>query len=395
MKDKIVVLSYGDNPKVSTGYGCVWENLLSRWAKLKPNWEFYHLGWQNKDRPHKTLEGYWMLPMGKMEYGFDTVIENLLKFNPDIFVTLCDVGWQSGFMEQVFKAKQQGWRGKWIMYTPMDTDAWAMTWKEIFDSPDLNVAMAGFGELMMKKRGVPNVIMIPHGVDTKTFYPIDKEQLKVKHNLSGKFVVGFVGRNQTRKMLDRILMGFADFAKDKKDTVILLHTDAEPPQQGWSLKYLQWLFKIEDKLKLTRGNLDIDQRQKINPEGMNEIYNLMDVFCYGTGGEGFGLPGLECQSCGVPLLMTDCTTAMDLCREENRIPILKDIYGRNSMIIGTNGVNFVVPDDKKMSELLEERYKEWKEGKLKERGEEARKFSLKYDWQGISEQWIQLFEKAI
>lgn len=388
------ILSMGDNPKTSTGYGCVWDNLLSNWKKLKPDWEFLHIGWQNRDRPHETKEGYVMLPMGNLEYGYDVTYPNLMKYKPDIFITLCDVGWQSGYIEHVQKAKQDGWKGKWIAYTPIDSHYWAMTWDEILRQPDVNVAMAKFGEEMMKQQKVPNVRRIDHGVDLDTFKPINRNELREKYKVSDKFVVGFVGRNQQRKMLDRVLIGFTEFAKDKEDVILMLHTDAEPPMAGgWSLRYWQWKLKIEGKLRLTKPNLDIIGRQRIDTNNMNEIYNMMDVFCYGTGGEGFGLPGIECQASGVPLLMTDCSTALDLCRDENKIKVLKDSYGRDVVIWGTNGVGFKVPDDVHMVELLNKMYKEWKEGKLIERSKEAREFSEKYDWKIIAKQWVDLFDQ--
>ncbi len=391
----VKVLSFGDNPLTSTGYGCVWNNLLPRWKKTKPDWEFYHVGWQSRDRPHETKDGYWILPMGKLEYGYDVCYSNLMKYQPDFLITLCDVGWQSGFIQAVFEAKKNGWRGKWVMYTPVDTHSWAMGWTEIFSKADINVSMAKFGEQQMKAHNIPN-ILIEHGVDLEDFKPTDnKELLKKKVNMEGKFVVGFVGRNQTRKMLDRIMLGFSHFAKDKSDVCLMLHTDEEPPQQGWSLKYMQWMYKIEDKLKLTKTGLDVFSRQNIGEHTMNEIYNFMDVFCYGTGGEGFGLPGIECQAAGVPLLMTDCSTALDLCRPENRIPVLKDKYNRDVDVVGTNGVAFKVPDDMAMAELLEKMYKEYKEGKLEERRIEARKFAEQYDWNIIANKWISLFEKEL
>jgi len=398
------ILSYGDNPYVSTGYGQVWLNLLKRWTKLRPNWEFYHLGWQSRDRPHKTELGFIQLPMGKLEYGYDTVTSNLLRYKPDFLITLCDVGWQSGFIKGVFEAKKAGWRGKWIMYTPIDTHSWAMTWSEIFDKPDINVAMAEWGKKMMELYQVPNVVMIPHGVDTKEFKPLNKEEIKTKLGLSGKFVVGFVGRNQRRKMLVNLIRGFSTFAQGKDDVILALHTDQEPakakqhnetPFVGWSLPYIQWKYKIADKLKLTKAGLDIDTRQRIQPENMNEIYNIMDVFCFATGGEGFGLPAIECQAAGVPLLMTACSTGFELCKKENLIPVLKDKYGRMVVDIGTNGVEFVYPDDIAIAKLLDKFYDDWKKsGKLlKKESEEARKFALKYDWDLIAPKWIELFEE--
>jgi len=392
---KFKILSYGDNPKTSTGYGCVWDNLLTQWCKLKPDWEFFHVGWQGRDREHKTVEGYTMLPMAKAEYGYDTVYLNLMKLKPDFLVTLCDVGWQTGFMESVHEAKKAGWKGKWIMYTPVDTDGWALTWDEAFNAPDINVAMAKFGYDRMIEHKVPEVRLIEHGVDTKMFFPReDKAKLK-EGLLPGKFVVGFVGRNQKRKMLDRLLLGFKEFAKDKSDVVLLLHTDSEPPSQGWSLKYMQWMHGLTDKIKLTKTELDIIGRQTITTKGMNEIYNLMDVFCYPTGGEGFGLPGIETQAAGVPLLMANNSTALDLCKPENKIDILEDKYGRKTMDIGTNGVWFYYPDDLHMAKQLQRFYDMWKNDKAAYEKEckDAREFSLKYDWEPLCKKWIDLFEQ--
>ena len=398
----------GDNPYVSTGYGQVWFNLLKRWKKERPDWEFYHVGWQGRDRAHMTNAGFTQLPMGQAQYGYDTVVDNLLDYNPDFIVTLCDVGWQSGYVKPIFEARKRGWKGKWIAYTPVDTHSFVMTWQEIFEMPDVNVAMSKWGEKMMVKNGIHNVVRIDHGVDTKVFYPLpDIENIKKKIGLSNKFVVGFVGRNQKRKMLDRLIVGFSHFAKNKEDVILMLHTDQEPPQArqlaesasfvGWSIPYMQWKYKVKDKIKLTKGNLNIDVRQKINPENMNEIYNLMDVFCYPTGGEGFGLPAIECQSSGVPLLMAANTTGFELCKEKNLIKPLTDKYDRVCVDIGTNGVEFVYPDDLEIAKILDKYYKDWKEDKkllLKEK-KDAREKALNYSWDVIAPKWIELFEKEL
>ena len=345
--------------------------------------------------------------MEKEQYGYDTILPNLMNINPDILITLCDVGWQSGYIPPIFEARKRGWKGIWIAYTPVDTHVWAYTWDKIFDIPDVNVAMSEWGEAMMKKYRVPNVIRINHGVDTKTFYPLaNKEELK-KRLVKDKFVIGFVGRNQKRKMLDRLILGFSHFAKDKNDALLMLHTDQEPSQGrqlketagfvGWSIPYMEWKYKLKDKLKLTKTKLDIDERQKVQPENMNEIYNLMDIFCFPTGGEGYGLPAIECQSAGVPLLMTANTTGFELCKEYNLIPALKDKYDRTCVDIGTNGVEFVYPDDIKIAELLEKYYQDWKGKKelLKIESKKAREFALKTDWDIISLNWIKLFEERM
>jgi glycosyltransferase involved in cell wall biosynthesis len=390
---KLKILTVGDNPLISTGYGTVWMNLLDRWCKLKPEWEFYHIGWQNQDRKHKRAEGYWMLPMGKIEYGYDAVAENLMRIQPDFLVTLCDVGWQAGYQNVVYEAKKNGWKGKWIMYTPVDTESWTFTWDEIFAAPDINVAMSKFGEQQLNAHKAPNVLCIPHGVDIKAFNPLENKHLiREKYGIGSKFVVGFVGRNQRRKMIDRLLQSFANFAEGKDDVVLLAHTDEEPPKDGWSIPYNLWIFNIANKVKLTKSKMDIAARQKIDADNMNEIYNMMDVFLYTTGGEGFGLPGLECQASGVPLIMNNTTTALDLCKEDNKIDVLLDKYGRKMIDRGTNGVYFVYPDDKSAAQILERHYKEWKENKQEAEQQWARQNAEKYNWDQIAPMWLFLFQ---
>jgi len=401
------ILSYGDNPKVSSGYGQVWDNLLTRWCKEKPEWEFYHLGWQNRDRPHQRKEGYWMLPLLHKEYGFDTVAHNLLTINPDILITLADVGWQAGFIEGIEAARQKGWRGLWFAYTPVDTHTWEyLTWNEILEKPDIIIAMSEAGLDTFRKFGVSNLKYIPHGVDTKIYKPLaNRDELRKKYNIHDKFVVGFVGRNQKRKMIANLLKGFAQFSKGKNDVRLLLHSEVFPPQKdmpGWNIpnliKKFEALFdpQYSEKIVFTKQNLDAAIKQRIQPEQMNEIYNLMDIFCFATGGEGFGLPAIECQAAGVPLMMTNNTTGPELITDHGiLIPVLEDKYGRQVTEIGMNGIENTYPDDVAIANLLNEVYDDWKKGseKLKQMAKKSREFSLHYDWDIIASKWIKLFEE--
>ena len=398
------ILSSGDDPYTSTGYGQIWEHLLKRWVKLKPDWKFYHIGWQNRDREHQTKEGYYMLPIQKVEYGFDTVLPYLMRYKPDIFLTMADVGITSGFIDGVAQAKQEGWRGRWFAINLVDTESWEhLLWNKILDVPDI-VITAKNGEILYNKHNIKNVIYLPFGVDTKVYTPLEeKEKLKEKFKFKDRFIIGFVGKNQRRKTLPTLLKSFANFAKDKKDVNLLLHTDAESPT-GWSVPCLIAKYEVEidpelqkpnPKIIFTNPKLDVLTRQHIQPKMMNEIYNLMDVYCQAVGGEGFGLPVLEAQSAGLPTLMTNYSSAVEVIGDkELLIPILKDAYGRPVVEIGNNGVENAIPDDTELSKLFNKLYEEWKNSQLKKRGEKAREFALAaYDWDLIAPKWIKLFEQ--
>jgi len=397
------ILSCCDNAYVSTGYGTAWTNLLKRFTKLKKDWKFYHLGWQERGRKRMTIDGFVHLPAGKLDKGLDKAFEYIMKIQPDYFITMADVGIQAAYIEIVFKAKQMGWQGKWIAWTPIDSYSWATGWNEIFAGPDINLAMADFGVERMKANNVQNIRVVPLGVDTKKYIPLEnREELRKIFNFQDKFVVGFVGRNQKRKMLDRLIMSFAQFSKGKDDVSLLLHTDLVPPDcPGWDLRTLFYSYMKDydpellskNKINMTKKDMDIVIRQSLAPDKIVEIYNLMDVFFYPTGGEGFGMPGIESQACGVPLIMTNATTGPELCDKHGTlIPRLKDLYGRDVIEIGQNAVENKYPDDVEGAKILEEHYKLWKEGKLKEKGLKAREFSLKYDWDILAKRCIELFE---
>lgn len=399
------VMCYNDNPKMSSGCAQIWDNLLPRFVKAMPEYEFYCVGWQNHDRPHKNEEGYVMLPCDpRTPYSYDNVLPNIMAYKPDFLITTADIGTQLGFSDSVMAAKRQGWKGKWIAYSYLDTHCWEnLFWDRILELPDVNLVMADHGKIMFGLHKVPNVELIKAGVNTNIYKPLEsRKELKEKYKITDRFVVGFVGRNQRRKMLPNLIKAWAQFSKGKNDVCLLLHTE-ENAVMGWDIncvisKYEDFDPELRKKLKLTKDHFDNPVRQLIQPESMNEVFNLFDYECHAVGGEGFGLPCLEAQSSGTPLIMIDYSTGPELTGHGKQgilIPILKDGYGRLVQEIGPNGIENVIPDDIALSKIFEEAYQDWKNGgaKLKERQKLSREFAEQYDWDKIIPEWVKLFEK--
>jgi glycosyltransferase involved in cell wall biosynthesis len=46
---------------------------------------------------------------------------------------------------------------------------------------------------------------------------------------------------------------------------------------------------------------------------LNELYNAGDVFILPSAGEGFGIPAVEAQASGSPVILTDFTAQSELC----------------------------------------------------------------------------------
>jgi len=188
---------------------------------------------------------------------------------------------------------------KWIAYCPQDGHPPIPNWRNVYYAADQVVAMSKYGQWVFKKWFLMDVPYIHHGVDTENFKPFAGYE-----ELSDKFVVGDVNRNQPRKQPIRLIEAFAKFAKDKNDVVLWLHKDWNDVF-GWPLQYFVQLYDIQDKT--------INPRPVGIPrEEMAKIYNSFSVNMMGTSGEGFGLPTIEAAACGVPTIATDYTTSKEL-----------------------------------------------------------------------------------
>ncbi len=397
--EKIKVLIVTDSAYLSTGYGSVMFNLLKRWTKHK-EFEFYHVG-NSAERVHKHQIGegfYYALPRFD-DFAYQTLPFYIKKYSPDIVLTLYDIGYQSGFTQIIQKAHQDGWRGNWITYVPVDTNFPAWTWKNVFNSFENVVAMSEHGKNFIKREFDIDAKMIPHGVNREVFKPLDKNEMKRKAGFSpNDFVIGAVGKNQIRKMWTVLLKAYEEFSKNKEDVKLLLHTETTPKDvnSGWDFNYLSKKHKII--IKSTLKEINFIQRQFIEEEQLNKIYNTMDLYAFSTGGEGFGIPTLEALSAGVPVTVTEYTTGKELCKDAGfkTIPTLLDKYNREVKWVGMNGVEFAIGDDKVLKENLEYYYNIWKNHKkdYEKFQKQAVKHAEKYDYDKIAELWIDYFKQT-
>jgi len=143
---------------------------------------------------------------------------------------------------------------------------------------------------------------VPHAVNLDIFKPLEDdflEQLRAdnfKEN-KDKFIVFWNNRNARRKMGATLILWFKDFldrvGHDK--AVLLMHTNPRD-QAGSNLEAL-----IED-IGLNDGQV-LFSREKLHPENLAAMYNMVDVTINISDAEGFGLGTLESLSCGTPIIV--------------------------------------------------------------------------------------------
>jgi len=319
-KKKILLVS--NTPFSVSSYGVVSKNMI---ASL-PEYEWYVLSRQWKD-PRMIFKAgdvpYMLIPSAEDDpYCFNSFLRECDRIKPDYIISIGDVGIQVVYALRIEKY-WQGKKLKWFAYTPIDTD-WLN--KELvsnlikINEHGTIVSMSEFGKETMKKYGVESELVY-HGVDTSVFKPLPltvRTKLRKQMGLTGKYVVFTNSNNQQRKELPNLIQGFADAKISNK--FLVMHTDRLPTSSHGGIELIDYcnLLGLNKIASFTQKKQYAGWRTEWNSERLNEIYNIADVFIF-NGCEGFGLPVLEAQAAGTPVLAGDVTTMPEIVPEDNLI----------------------------------------------------------------------------
>lgn len=221
-------------------------------------------------------------------------------YQPDIVMVIQD----APYGEAVRNLQLDWSKYAFIMITPVDGDPIFPPWVDTMKKADAALTISKFGVTAYAKAGVTAGLCQP-GIEPDVFYrmPDDaRNALRTKLGLAAdSFVLGMAAQNQGRKDIPDTLRAFYQFAADKPSARLLLDMDAVSPA-GWNIPAMCQQFgwdagKIIFRVDAMRAGLT----------HIRERYNVMDVHAVMSHREGFGLPLVESQACGV------ATMALDWC----------------------------------------------------------------------------------
>lgn len=257
-------------------------------------------------------EGMNLYPAGYDLYGNDVVLQHAAhhfggRFQDGLIITLVDVF--------VFNAEHVG-QAHVAAWCPVDHDPAPARVVEFFErSGATPIAMSRFGERMLRDRGL-DPLYVPHGFDGNVYRPIDKVQARESMGFpQDKFIIGMVSANKgwpARKGFTQAVEAFARFHETHPDSMLYLHTESSGVIQGVNLPTLLRAHDIPpDAVRFPdpyRYLVGFEQ------EMMASVYSSFDVLLNPAYGEGFGVPIIEAQACGVPVITTDWTAMPELTR---------------------------------------------------------------------------------
>lgn len=304
MKEKIKVLFYGD-AVTPTGFSRVLHSIAENLSQ-----DDYDISWVGVNYygdPHTYPYRIYPTGFNGDVYGIARLPDILERERPQIIFLLNDAWVLDGILKAIKEIydKQKWELPKIVTYIPVDAEDHDPDWYKEFNVVSQAIAYTTFGqEVINKAVGGLDPIVIPHGIDRKYFFKINKPKNEIKKELysnnselyEDSFIILSANRNQPRKRLDITMKAFALFAENKP-TNVRLYMHCGIRDSHIDIIKLAKRYGIDGRLIIS-GN--VRGIQRVSVEKLNLIYNSSDVGINTSVGEGWSLTQIEHAVTGAP-----------------------------------------------------------------------------------------------
>jgi glycosyltransferase involved in cell wall biosynthesis len=276
-------------------------------------------------------------------YGAHYLDKVVQEEKPDVYIAVQDI-WGIDF------AVEKKWFDKItsVLWTTLDSLPILPSALTKADKIKNYWIWSNFATKAMHELGHKHIKTVHGPIETQNFYRLEnskREDLRKRFNIPLEaFIVGFVFRNQLRKSVPNLLEGYALWKKSNphiKNTYLLLHTHWG---EGWNIHRLAQEYGINLNEILTTyicrncGNYEVKpfhgpevdcrfcNTQKsqittnvslgITEDQLNEVYNLMDVYCHPFTSGGQEIPIQEAKLTELITLVTNYSCGEEMCEQE-------------------------------------------------------------------------------
>lgn len=353
----------------------------------------------------KTVwEGFTVFPAAISPAGDDLLHGHADAWGADVVLVLFDAFTMDGRIQRAMRQLVLFWQ-------PVDCEPLGRgDFRQFQASGAQPVAMSRFGERVLAGAGL-DPWYAPHAIDTRyTFLPADqllladrqrvdvsaaprqaeaRGELRRENGLpEDAFLVGMNVHNKdaVRKAVWEQMSAFALFHRNHSDTLLLCHTLPHPVMSGNDLLGMAEFLGIGDAVRwadpysLLAGDY--------TPGDMARWYAQLDLYSGAARAEGFGVPLVEAQACGVPVVTT-------------RASAMEELAGPGWMVGGQpywqagHQSTWVTPDIGELAHAYELAYAEAGTTAAADRSVAARAFAAGYDAAAMFEEhWVPIWERV-
>lgn len=296
---------YSNAPWTSTGYGV--QTALATRALADQGHDvavFANFGLEGGALNWGPVKVY---PKGWTDLSLDTLAANARDWEADIVVSLFDA-----WVLRHDLIQHSGVR--WCPWFPIDSepipDQVIRQVREAWQP----LVFSRHGLQLCEEAGVP-ALYVPHAFDEDVYrVTCTRAEARERRGLPGDvFLVAVVAANKgvpSRKAWPEMLQAFAALRRRHTDAVLYMHTVVGIAHQGYELLKVAESFGIPSDAVVV-----CDQyRQTLGfpTTYMRDVYQAADVLLNPSFGEGFGVPIMEAQACGTPVIVGGWTAMPEL-----------------------------------------------------------------------------------
>jgi glycosyltransferase involved in cell wall biosynthesis len=309
------ILWVSNAPWAASGYGSQTRQVVPRIAASGVEVECVA---NDGTRGDRDWNGILVRGSGSDRYSRDSVREDFSRSGADWIVSLYDAWVYTESMRDPFEGLPHV--ASWVPVdhypTPLSLYGW-------LGNGHTAIAMSQFGAMCLRDtaKGFAAagtapfpVLYAPHAVEP-VYSPRGRAFRETINVPADAYLVGIVAANNGTRIYDRkgfgdMAAGLARFMDQHPDAYAYVHT-VKDTGDGMNLDIL-FGFKGVPADRLRWADQYAVKKQSITDDDMAGIYSSFDVLLATSRGEGFGIPVIEAQACGVPVIVSNWTAQPEL-----------------------------------------------------------------------------------
>lgn len=252
-----------------------------------------------------------IFPRRRNVYCLDVIRHYVEYFNADAVISLYDL-WHFPL------ETRQAISVPWIAMVPVEGTPLRGHLPKLLRTAEYIVSYSPFGARELWKVGLDNVY-IRHAVDVDVFCPGDQAGARESLGMpQDKFIVTMVAMNKGgqpyRKAWPEMMVAWSEFQQQHPDSLFYCHTNKIPsaPTHDSGFRFGPMIEELGIPWSSMAFPDEANFAVGIPDDEMAKIYQASDVVVLPSMAEGFGLPVIEAQACGVPVVAHDCSAMQDL-----------------------------------------------------------------------------------